>query len=150
MGNCKTGSKMCSYLLDKRGMSRRQGGELKQAQGRCRFQDPHVGRCYERNSSCFCHLRSAVLSSASSRGIQGRKELFTPFTNFFARMGTGRKINLVNKHLTWHLDFPVLVWVVLLNPKSTFLLRHEFGSGRYYSDQSSFLLTSADFSRFFY
>lgn len=43
---------MCSYLLDERGMPRRQGGELKQAQGRCKFQDPHVGRCYKNNSSC--------------------------------------------------------------------------------------------------
>lgn len=129
--------KMCSYLLDKRGMSRRQGGELKQAQGRCKFQDPHVGRCYERNSSCFCHLRSVVLSSASTRGIQGRKEPYAiyPTYQFFARVGTERKKILVNKHLTQHLDFSVLVWSVLLNPKSTFLFRHEFWSGRYFSGQ---------------
>lgn len=143
--------KMCSYLLDKRGMSRRQGGELKQAQGRCKFQDPHVGRCYERNSSCFRHLRSAALSPASSRGIQGRKEPYTIYSTyqFFARVGTGRKKNCIQQAFNmafglpcFGMDHPFKSQIYL--PIQTWIL-----IWRCFSGQPSFLLTPADSSRFF-
>lgn len=52
--------------------------------------------------------------------------LFTSLTNFLQEWEQGGKKILFSNRLTWHLDFPVLVWTILLNPKSTFLFRHEF------------------------
>lgn len=142
--------KMCSYLLD-RGNVKKAGRWAKAGSGKMQIPGPSRRQMLRKEFHLLLPSEECCAVFSQQQRYPGEERVMCCLSHqFFARVGIGRKKRLFNKHLTWHLDFPVLVSTVLLNPKSTFLFRHEFWSGRYFSDQHSFLLTSADLSRFFY
>lgn len=137
---------MCSYLLYERGMPRRQGGELKQAQGRCKFQDPHIGRCYKNNSS-FSKECCAASGQQQRHPREERAMHHLPYPPMSCKSGNGEEKIILYFGVTFGL--PCFVRTILPNPKSAFSVRHEIRLSRHFRARSSFLLTPVDLRRFF-
>lgn len=130
-----------SYLLNKRRVLRHQDSELKQAQGGCRFQEPHVSRC-ARGIPASTNPAHPCLREESTRHVLHN----FPQLPVLTRVGAKAKIVVCFKSI---FELPCFGMGHPFKSQTIFLFRGEIWSGRHFNARPSFLLTSGDLKRLF-